>query len=107
MSEQGGSSYPIYIRGCGTPNNNVQGGSAIPVHIVGSDVEVADGEYETLYIGDGTNGIRITIGGELTLEGTATRWLDERGVLTGARVESPASKVQVDNAEGGSESSSL
>lgn len=48
MAAQGGSSYPIYIRGCGDPTGSVQGGSAIPVHIVGSDVDVTDQEVENL-----------------------------------------------------------
>jgi len=61
-----------------------------------SDLLYASG---SLHLGGVINGIKIDPGGELTLLGTATRFLDEKGQLTSAKITSPSSKVVQDDSE--------
>lgn len=40
MGAQGGSSFPIYIRGCSSQGIGAQGGAPLPVYIMGSDLQI-------------------------------------------------------------------
>lgn len=50
---------------------------------------------DTLYLGGTTNCVKIASGGEITLEGTATRYRDELQSLIGQKLESPSSKIEI------------
>jgi hypothetical protein len=53
----------------------------------------------SLHLGGVTNGIKVDAGGELELRGTATRFLDEKGQLSAAKITSPSSKIIQSDAE--------
>lgn len=69
--------------------------------VIGGDLTVRGTTYQTgdSYLGGYTNAVKVAKDGEITLTGTATRFLDERGYLPGSRLYSPSSKIVWDDAE--------
>ena len=87
-----------------TTLNQTNNGSIFvnPIHDLHLEYETDGGNFAALNIGDVTGGnyVEIDNGGDLTLQGTATVFLDEFGPLIGQRLESPGSNITQNNAEG-------